>query len=177
MRAREENVLRRRRTALQAATLLVAIACVAYDAPSASARPHPPRVVSLPVAFRVVNSNTSAAPCSSDGAAYTVRGHLIGPRSALSNGRGGAITAYLYGYEGGEWNWDLRSPPGYAYANQMARRGHVSLTLDELGYGKSDRPADGNGICVGSEADMTHQIIEQLRHGSYRPPGRAHNAS
>jgi pimeloyl-ACP methyl ester carboxylesterase len=132
----------------------------------------PHEVVHVPVAFRVLNTNTSGAPCLSDGAAYTVRGHLVGQRAALGRS-GGALTIYLYGYEGGEWNWDLKRPGGYAYAERMARAGHVSLTLDELGYGSSGRPSDGNDVCVGSEADVTHQIIGQLRQPSYAATGQA----
>ena len=139
---------------------------------SSAAAANPEQVVRLPVAFHVVNTNTSGAPCISDGAPYTVRGHIVGQRAALARS-GGPITVYLYGYEGGEWNWDLRSPPGYAYAAEMARAGHVSLTLDELGYGASGRPADGNDVCVGSEADVTHQIITQLRQRSYSATGSA----
>src|SRR5205814_5434408 len=67
----------------------------------------------------------------------------------------------------GEWNWDLKGVPGYDYAAEMAKQGHVSLTLDELGYGASGHPANGNETCEGAEADITHQIIQKLRHGLY----------
>ena len=57
--------------------------------------------------------------------------------------------------------------PGYDYAAEMAKLGHVSLTLDELGYGASDHPKNGDETCQGAEADVTHQIIQKLRHGAY----------
>jgi pimeloyl-ACP methyl ester carboxylesterase len=47
----------------------------------------------------------------------------------------------------------------------------VSLTLDELGYGASDHPQDGNLTCQGALADVAHQIIGDLRSGSYSLDG------
>ena len=143
-------------------TAVVAFAACLMVWPAASAA-DTGGVVELPVSFTVTNSNTSRAPCFSDGATYVVRGHITGPQSALSSGRGGTITVYLYGYEGGEWNWHFKGVPGYDYATEMAKLGHVSLTIDELGYGASGIPRDGNLTCQGAEADVTHQIIQQLR--------------
>ena len=60
--------------------------------------------------------------------------------------------------------------PGYDYASEVAKKGQVSLTLDELGYGASGHPANGNETCEGAEADITHQIIQKLRHGEYTLP-------
>jgi pimeloyl-ACP methyl ester carboxylesterase len=130
-------------------------------------------IVQLPVAFQVKNTNTSQAPCTSglpDGAMYTIRGHISGPATALRAGAGRAITPvtlYLFGYEAGEWNWDLKGVAGYDYAAEMASRGHVSLTIDELGYGASGHPANGNETCQGAEADVAHQIVQALRSGAY----------
>jgi pimeloyl-ACP methyl ester carboxylesterase len=121
----------------------------------------------VPVSFQVANTNTSADPCVSNGATYTVRGHISGPLTALAHGTAKTITIYLFGYEAGEWNWDLKGVPGYDYAAEMAKRGHVSLTLDELGYGASDHPQNGNETCQGAEADITHQIVQKLRAGAY----------
>ena len=126
----------------------------------------------IPVSFQVVNSNTSQDPCASDGRTYTIRGHITGPESALRGSPAQPITMYLYGYEGGEWNWDLKGVPGYDYAAEMAKLGHVSLTLDELGYGASGHPQDGNLTCQGALADVAHQIIGDLRSGSYSLGGR-----
>jgi pimeloyl-ACP methyl ester carboxylesterase len=124
-------------------------------------------LVELPAAFRVTNSNTSQDPCLSDGRRYTIRGHITAPASALRRSPAPPITMYLYGYEGGEWNWDLKRVPSYDYAAKMAKLGQVSLTLDELGYGASGRPRDGNLTCQGALADMAHQIIGELRSGDY----------
>src|SRR3954453_2679204 len=124
-------------------------------------------VVELPVSFTVRNTNTSADPCLSDGATYTIKGHVTAPRGSLAAGHANTITFYLYGYDGGEWNWALKAVPGYDYPAEMAALGHISLTVDELGYGASGQPQDGNLTCEGAEADITHQIVGQLRSGAY----------
>ena len=136
-----------------------------------SARAAGQSVVELPVSFQVVNSNTSQDPCVSDGRSYTIKGHISGPASALRGSKVSPITMYLYGYEGGEWNWHLKEVPGYDYATKMAKLGHVSLTLDELGYGASGHPQDGNLTCQGALADIAHQIIGELRSGAYSLAG------
>src|SRR5437764_1097395 len=148
--------------AVLGAVLWTAMAMLPGSADAAS-----PRVVELPVSFQVTNSNTSQDPCLSDGGRYTIRGHITGPASALRRSPAPPITVYLYGYEGGEWNWDLKRVPGYDYAAEMARLGRVWLTIDELGYGASGHPANGNETCDGAEADITPQLVEKLRHGAY----------
>jgi pimeloyl-ACP methyl ester carboxylesterase len=159
----------RRRSLLSAALvgLIWTGLALALSASSAAAQ----STVELPVSFQVANTNTSAAPCLSDGARYTISGHISGPQAALASGRAQNITVYLFGYEAGEWNWDLKGISGYDYAAEMAKLGHVSLTLDELGYGASGHPENGNATCQGAEADITHQIIQELRHGKYTLAG------
>jgi pimeloyl-ACP methyl ester carboxylesterase len=44
------------------------------------------------------------------------------------------------------------------------------VVVDRLGYGASGRP-DGNQVCYGSEGDYLHQVIGQLRHGTYDVAG------
>src|SRR5437899_5997998 len=92
----------------------------------------------LPVSFEhVKNINDSGVPCESDGAEYTVRGHLSGPRSALAGTQAQEVTLYLYGFDTGEWNWRFTAVSGYDFPAEMASKGHVSLTIDMLGYGAS----------------------------------------
>lgn len=127
-------------------------------------------VVDVPVAFTVQNTNTSQVPCASDGSSYVVRGHLTGPRAAIEHPAPRAVTLYYEGFESGEWNWRFRSVPGYDYAADMADRGQVSVTVDQIGYGASGHPL-GYLTCFGAQADVAHQIIGQLRHGSYTATG------
>jgi hypothetical protein len=43
-------------------------------------------VTSLPVSFEVENVNRSKVACASDGATYTVRGHIVGPTKEFYGG-------------------------------------------------------------------------------------------
>jgi hypothetical protein len=123
----------------------------------------------IPVSFDVVNMNRSAVPCPADGSSHIVRGHLVGPRWDLIGpaDRERVITVLLTGFDEGEWTWRFTEVPGYDHPLEMAKLGHVSLSLDMLGFGASGHP-NGHLVCWGSQADVLHQIIEQLRSGSYR---------
>ncbi|MFL6089860.1 MAG: alpha/beta hydrolase [Aeromicrobium sp.] len=122
-------------------------------------------VVDVPVTFAVTNSNHSGVPCITDGAAYTISGHLTGPASKLAAPGPKSATLYLHGLELGEWFW--RVPiDGYDHTREMAKLGHISVTVDRLGYDSSSQPA-GTASCVGGQADIAHQVITQLRNGTY----------
>jgi pimeloyl-ACP methyl ester carboxylesterase len=122
-------------------------------------------IVDVPVAFAVKNVNHSGVPCSTDGRAYTIRGHLTGPSSKLAGTGTKSATLYLHGLELGEWFW--RVPvAGYTYSREMAKLGHISVTVDRLGYNSSGQPA-GTASCVGGQADIAHQVITRLRNGTY----------
>jgi hypothetical protein len=125
-------------------------------------------IVDTPVSFDVVNRNGSAFPCRSDGREYTVHGHVTGPRSDLEGTtvKPRVISVLLTGFDEGEWTWRFRDVPGYDYPFEMAKFGHTSLSLDMLGFGASGRP-QGDDVCWGSQADVNHQIVQQLRRGTY----------
>ncbi|HKP92056.1 MAG TPA: alpha/beta hydrolase [Thermoleophilaceae bacterium] len=135
-------------------------------------------VVDVPLSFRVANVNRTPDPCTSDGVSYTLRGHLTAPRPLLVAPRSPPVTLYLHGSILGEAAWRFRAAPGYDTTRELARAGHVSVTIDQLGYGSSDAP-QGMSLCGGSMADMAHQVVGQLREGTYgagswqpRPFGR-----
>jgi pimeloyl-ACP methyl ester carboxylesterase len=48
-----------------------------------------------------------------------------------------------------------------------AAKGHVSVTIDRLGYDSSGKP-QGFGSCIGGQADIAHQIIGDLKSGAYK---------
>jgi pimeloyl-ACP methyl ester carboxylesterase len=130
------------------------------------------KTASVAVTFTVKNTDTSQFSCPSDGGTYEVKGHITGPASALASSskkkkkkRPKSATLYLHGLGVGEWLWYF-GIPSYNYALQQAKAGHVSVTVDRLGYGASGRP-DGNQNCIGSQADVAHQIVQSLRNGSY----------
>lgn len=124
-----------------------------------------PAVVDSPVTFTVKNVDHSLVPCATDGKTYTVTGHIAGPAAALSGSSDTKGTLYLHGLEVGEWFWRL-PVVGAGYSETMAGLGHVSVTIDRLGYNSSGHPK-GLSTCVGGHADVAHQIVQQLRTGSY----------
>jgi pimeloyl-ACP methyl ester carboxylesterase len=131
------------------------------------------KAASVSVTFTVRNTNTSKFACTSDGATYQVKGHITGPASALSakkkkKSKPKGATLYLHGLGLGEWLWNFPAVSSYNYALQQARAGHVSVTVDRIGYGASGRP-DGNQSCIGAQADVAHQIVQALKSGSYAP--------
>jgi pimeloyl-ACP methyl ester carboxylesterase len=125
-------------------------------------------IVSRAISFAVRNTNTSALTCPSDGAPYEVKGHLVAPRSAVSRpkARKRGVTLYLHGRGFGEFLWNFTSVPSQNYATAQAKAGHASVVIDRLGYGASGHP-DGNQTCIGSQADVVHQVVRKLRSGDY----------
>jgi pimeloyl-ACP methyl ester carboxylesterase len=127
------------------------------------------RISDIPVAFAVHNTNTSAVPCPSDGNAYTVRGHLVGPATAPAGPGSRTAVLYLHGLDAGEWFWNFSGSAGYNHAREMAKLGYTSVVIDRIGYGGA-QPV-GVLSCLGAQADVAHQIIGLLRSGSYNAGG------
>ncbi|MES0836339.1 alpha/beta hydrolase [Nocardiopsis tropica] len=128
----------------------------------------PEGVVDLPVEFTVDNVNRTRGRCSADGEEYTVRGHLTAPAEVLE-AEAPAVTLLVHGTNTGEWIWRL-DVEGRNYVNELAARGHASVTIDRLGYGSSDIP-DGFASCSGAHADIANQVVGQLREGAYGVEG------
>jgi pimeloyl-ACP methyl ester carboxylesterase len=147
--------------------LLVACA-VALALPAAAAAAP---VATEAVSFTVTNVNRSVVPCGGNRVTYHVRGDIVGPAGSLS-ASGGAASLYLHGLGFGQFFWDFTAVPGYDFASQMAAAGHVSVIIDRLGYGASDHPP-GQKSCIGDQATIAHQIVQDLRHGSYSVTGGA----
>ena len=129
-------------------------------------------IVDRAITFSVRNVNTSGVPCGTDGRTYTVHGHLTGPARALAGRTATSTALYLHGLELGEWFWRFGAVPGYDHVREMAARGHVSVTIDRLGYGVSGQPP-GTLSCVGGQATVAHQIVQDLRSGNYSSNGGA----
>jgi pimeloyl-ACP methyl ester carboxylesterase len=123
-------------------------------------------IVQLPISFRVRSLNRSAVMCQSSSRLYTVRGHLVAPLSALRRAHP-AVTVYTHSAgQNADTIWRFRVVRGYDYALEQARAGHMSAVVDRLGYGASDIP-NGKQTCIGTQADVLHQVVERLRRGSY----------
>ena len=171
--AHAQRRLRWSRRALAAGALLLVAPGVAQAGPAnpkaASGSRATANIVDLPVQFTVQNVNRSLVPCPADGQTYQVQGHIVAPRDRLRDGA--ATTLYLHGAAVPEATWHL-PVAGHDHAVLMARRGHISVTVDRLGYGASGTP-HGQSNCVGSQADIAHQIALQLRTASYESATRA----
>lgn len=122
----------------------------------------------LGVSFTVKNVNRTDIDCAADGKTYTVRGHITAPTQAFTDPQ--AVTLLLHGLSYGEFFGNFTAVPGYDFAASQAMSGHTTVTIDRLGYGASDKPA-GQDICFGSQADVAHQIVQQLRSGKYTTDG------
>jgi pimeloyl-ACP methyl ester carboxylesterase len=150
---------------------LLLLLLVAVPSAAEAKRAKKVKTASVGVTFTVHNTNTSQFACTSDGGTYQIKGHLTGPASALASAskkkRPKGATLYLHGLGVAEWLWYFQGVPSYNYAIQQAKAGHVSVTVDRLGYGASSQPPDGNKICIGSEADIAHQIVQALKSGGY----------
>jgi pimeloyl-ACP methyl ester carboxylesterase len=127
------------------------------------------QVRTIPVSFSVVNRNDTAIPCLPavpDGKTYTVSGQLILPAGATPSG----ASLYVHGLGYGGYFWDFTEVPGYNYAGSEATDGHASVVIDRLGYGSSSIPS-GDVSCVGSQATVLHEIVGDLRAGTYTAKG------
>jgi len=143
------------------AALAVAVLC-------GTAQARAVKIGSTAVSFQVKNTNTTAAPgCTTDGGTYTVRGHLTAPKKGKQSG----VTLYLHGLGLGEWLWNFQAVKSYNFVAGMARAGHASVSVDRLGYGASDKPLSGKSLCIGAQADIAHQIVGQLKAGTYTAQG------
>jgi pimeloyl-ACP methyl ester carboxylesterase len=165
--------------------MLLALIAAGMLAPAAQARTR--KIALVPVQFAVQNVNRSQLPCGTDGAPYQIRGHITGPRSILAGtGRSRVAptaTLYLHGLGYGEWFWRFTKtgrsdvpvpsagiPANFKYATEQAKRGHVSVTIDRLGYDFSGHP-DGRRSCLGGQADIAHQVVQALKAGTYTAQG------
>ncbi len=155
----------RRRRGLCAPALLGLAACGSNGEQGRVAAPRDD-AVAVPVVFTVINRNGSLVPCQADGQTYEIHGHIVGPQTAFDRADPKAATLYLHGLGFAGWFWRFDAVPGYDYATEMARLGHVSVAIDRLGHGDS-KLADGSATCIGAQADMAHQVIGQLKAGSY----------
>src|ERR1700758_4798954 len=61
--------------------------------------------------------------------------------------------------------WDLQPPrrDGYSKAAYLAERGIVFIATDYFGGCDSSRPADGDFIGLEVQADVAHEVYQQVR--------------
>jgi pimeloyl-ACP methyl ester carboxylesterase len=155
--------------AITAAAALVPLAATSAVPATAASASVP--IQSRAVSFQVRNTNRSMVPCDSDGAAYTIVGHLVGPTARPADGdTARAVVLDLHGLGFGEFFWSFDAVAGYDWARTLAVRGVASVVIDRIGYGRSGRPP-GEQSCIGAQADVAHQVVQALRSGSYALEG------
>lgn len=156
--------------------LLTALACAvlslhlpASSAPAAVSTTAA-EIRSVPVTFPVRNVNRTAVPCLADGRAYLLSGRLVGPAERLTRTSLPRVNLLVHDFTTGGWFWRLPGHPAYDYAARLAGLGEVSVAVDRLGYDASPLPS-GTQTCLAAQADMVHQVVTQLRSGSYLSSG------
>lgn len=148
-----------------ASLLLLPLLLLLVTASGATAQTEPSAdIVERNVSFTVQNTNNTEIDCEADGQTYQIRGVLVGPAAAIESPR--AVTLFLHSLGYGEFFGNFEQVPDYDFADKQARAGNVTVVVDRLGYGESDKPV-GGAICFGSHADIAHQMIDQLRSGDY----------
>lgn len=146
---------RRRR----AAALALSLSSLAVAGPPAAGGEEAEASVQVtPVEFVVANPMEPGVP-------RTMRGDLFLPAGGAACA---GVQLLFAGFSYGRWVWDLPGRPDYSYARAMARAGYPVVTVDLVGYGDSDRPANGRLVSTPGYADMAHQVVSQLRAGSYQ---------
>jgi pimeloyl-ACP methyl ester carboxylesterase len=140
--------------ALLAVSTLAVVPAVAQETTDKS-------IVTTEVTFTVKNTNRSKLPCPTDGQTYRLNGTLVMPAAKPTG-----VTVWLHNGIGNK-NTFLVPIRNYHFGNEMAKLGHATVALNMLGNGDSDKPADGNMVCPGSDADVVYQAMEQLRTGNY----------
>jgi len=96
----------------------------------------------------------------SDAHVYRVAGYLYAPQHA----RHRTVQFLIHGATYNHLYWDVPeiNHRRYSYAREMARRGYVVVSIDQLGAGNSDKP-DGDFFSLEEAASTLHQIAGQVR--------------
>lgn len=126
--------------------------------------------VDVAVRFTVRDLNRSVFKCGAKptGRPHTITGRLVSPAEVSPSATlyvSGVIFSALF-----EFHNDLVSE--YDFIGRMASLGHTSIVIDRVGYGGSrPYPVDGRRDCLGTHADMLHQVVEAMRAGDYEIVG------
>jgi len=124
---RNHRVRRPRRLGGVALTLAFVATLVTGISPAPAGGDAVPDIVEQRVTFHVLNTNTSDAPCLSDGKPYDIHGLLTAPRPALAAPGPRSIALYLHGFSfGGKYLFSLKGFEGYDWDAELAAMGHIS---------------------------------------------------
>jgi pSer/pThr/pTyr-binding forkhead associated (FHA) protein/pimeloyl-ACP methyl ester carboxylesterase len=151
--------------------IVLAVVLIAVLGSSSTSKPTPPgaiisrTLVDVPVRFTVVDEDRSLLKCAATGRKLAIAGELVTPAAPTSS-----ITVYLHGVTfSGDFEFHNDLVPGYDFARDMVKQGQASLIVDRVGYGRTvPYPPNGLAYCGGAEADIAHQIVSDLRDGTYK---------
>lgn len=154
-------------------TITIALATLAA-VPGGSAAGSLGEVVSrVRVSFRVQHANATNVRCTTDAAEYTIAGVLTAPARFLERPPHDlAATLLLHEFSFGKFFWTFDDVVGYDFAAALARKDHVTIAIDRLGYDESGHPP-GAATCAGAHADIVAQIVRQMKEGAYTVRGDA----
>lgn len=105
----------------------------------------------------------------SDAHTYRIAGYVYAPRHPR-HPRHRTVQLLVHGATYNHRYWDAPEihHRRYSYAREMARRGYVVVSIDQLGAGNSDKP-DGDFFSLADAASSLHQISSRIRaYGGHR---------
>jgi pimeloyl-ACP methyl ester carboxylesterase len=139
---------------------LVVLPLVAIALPAAAGAADAGSEGRRPVTFQVANP-------IENGAVRTIAGSRYDPPCGAST-----VVLLQHGLSYTKEVWDV---PGYSVARALTAAGYAVIAIDRLGYGQSKLP-DGYRVTHEAYADMTRQIVSQLRHEFRRVVLGGHSA-
>ena len=91
--------------------------------------------------------------------------NVVGTLCSKGSPEGKTVQLLLSGGTYSRIYWDFTfQPRRYSYVRAATKRGYVTLNLERIGVGESDRP-DGYLVDVESNAYVAHQVVQALRNG------------
>lgn len=170
-RPRGRLPLTRGRVLVAAATAVLAVAGIAAPAfAEGDANPEeagPCQAINTTVPGSVLASQIAQlppVPPVTDGPPLTIHGTLCLPEDGTPK----TVMLALHGitYTNSYWNAEPPVPDGedYNFSSAMTEAGYAVFAIDRLGYGASSHPRP-ELVTLDVQAEVTHQIIGQLRAG------------
>jgi pimeloyl-ACP methyl ester carboxylesterase len=96
--------------------------------------------------------------------------HIAGRLCSNGQQQGKTIQLLVHGFTYNHLYWDFPYPNSnasdYSYVQSALGAGYATFTIDMLGAGESDHPADPSNITSENDAYILHQIINDLKDGT-----------
>ena len=76
----------------------------------------------------------------------------------------------VHGYASSTGNWDFT--PNWSVARKLAQQGYVVISYDRPGFARSPYAGDPTRLGTFYQRDVLHQVVMQVRHGTYLLPNQ-----